>query len=287
MKHPIMLHTKTLPAISENLDAYISAISDIRVLTLEEEQYLATRLIEDNDLKAAQALVLSHLKFVVHIARSFNGYGLSMIDLVQEGNVGLMKAVRRFDPTRGVRLISFAVHWIKSEIHDYIIKNWRIVKIATTKSQRKLFFNLRSMKSHLGWLTSKETEAIAKDLGVTVEDVSKMEARLSSSDVAFDLSADTQEEANYSPSDWLADASADPLAMLEAEDYEQKNTVALSNAFTTLDVRSRDILMRRWMNDDENKPTLHDLAAEYNVSAERIRQIEVQAMKKIKAVLIA
>lgn len=287
MSKALVLRAKTLPALAENLDAYISAISEIPALTLEQEQYFAKRLIADNDIEAAQQLVLSHLKFVVHIARSFNGYGLPMIDLIQEGNVGLMKAVKRFDPTRGVRLISFAVHWIKSEIHDFVIKNWRIVKIATTKSQRKLFFNLRSSKSHLGWLTVKETAAIAKDLGVSIEDVAKMEARLSSSDIAFDLSADTQEEENYSPSDWLADASADPLAQLEANDHERTNHVLLARAFTSLDERSRDILMRRWMNDDDQtKPTLHDLAAEYNVSAERIRQIESQAMKKIKALII-
>lgn len=287
MSNQMILKANHLPAVADNFDAYASAIADIPTLSEEEEQALGERLVKYGDLEAAQQLVLAHLKFVVHIAKGFSGYGLPLIDLVQEGNVGLMKAVKRFDPTRGVRLISFAVHWIKSEIHDYIIKNWRIVKVATTKAQRKLFFNLRSAKSGLRWLNNAEIEAIAKDLNVSEEEVSRMESRLSAHDISFDLSADDQEEQNYTPSEWLANESADPLMALEHEDYESKTNNALSTALAELDPRSKDIVARRWMTDDSNKPTLHDLAKEYNVSAERIRQIETQAMKKLKGLLLA
>ncbi len=286
MQNALILKTNQLSAVADNFDAYVAAIADIPTLTVEEEQALAQRFFEYNDIQAAQQLVLSHLKYVVHIARGFAGYGLPLMDLVQEGNIGLMKAVKRFDPSRGVRLISFAVHWIKSEINDYIIKNWRIVKVATTKAQRKLFFNLRSSKSHTGWLNAKETENIANELGVSVEEVTKMESRLSGRDIAFDLSGDEEDSAN--PVNWLADEVPDPLMVLENEDYEEKSQQSLGIALSQLDQRSQDIVRRRWMVDeDESKPTLHDLAKEYGVSAERIRQIETQALKKLKNLLVA
>lgn len=288
MNKSLVLRANSLPAVSDDFSAYASAIADIPTLTAEEEKELATRLIEHNDIQAAQMLVLAHLKFVVHIAKGFTGYGLPLVDLVQEGNVGLMKAVKRFDPTYNVRLISFAVHWIKSEIHDFVIRNWRIVKVATTKAQRKLFFNLRSSKEGLGWLNESETSSIADELNVSVDEVKRMESRLFSSDVSFDLPASADEDnEQFSPSEWLADENMDPSIQVEQDDTAEKELEALNRAMASLDDRSRDIVQRRWMEVDEGKkPTLHDLAAEYSVSAERIRQIEAQAMVKLKKFLI-
>lgn len=267
-----------------NLEAYISSVSAIPVLTIEEERKLAERLHYENDLEAARQLVMSHLRFVVHIARSYSGYGLSQADLIQEGNVGLMKAVKRFDPTVGVRLVSFAVHWIKAEIHEFILKNWRIVKIATTKAQRKMFFNLRSAKKSLSWFTNKEVDAVAKDMGVEPRVVREMEGRLSSVDTSFDAPVDADDEsAPNAPVYFLEDKSADPAALLEHSNWAENATSRLHEALVQLDERSQDILMQRWLN--EEKATLHDLAEKYDVSAERIRQLEKNAMKKIKSAM--
>ena len=268
-----------------SLDAYIDKVARIPVLAREEEMKLATRFRDENDLEAARELVLSHLRFVVHIARGYSGYGLPIGDLVQEGNVGLMKAVKRFDPTVGVRLVSFAVHWIRAEIHEYVLKNWRLVKIATTKAQRKLFFNLRKAKKGLAWLSAEETRAVAKDLGVTPAEVTQMEQRLSSRDVAFDPAPDTDdEEAVYSPSAYLPAPDSDPAVAVEREQWDGASSQRLKHALATLDERSRTIVSRRWLDDDK-KATLHELAAEYSVSAERIRQLEANALKKLKAAM--
>ncbi|NWN84079.1 MAG: RNA polymerase sigma factor RpoH [Halomonas sp.] len=264
-----------------DLNGYIRAANGIPMLTSDEERELAFRLHDEGDLEAARRLVLSHLRFVVHIARSYSGYGLPQADLIQEGNVGLMKAVKRFDPHQGVRLVSFAVHWIKAEIHEFVLRNWRIVKIATTKAQRKLFFNLRSAKKRLAWLNSDEVEAIAKDLDVKPEVVREMEGRLASHDAGFDASPGEDDESSWqAPVHYLDDASADPATQLEASDWEGDSTRRLQLAMEGLDERSRDILQRRWLS--EPKATLHDLADVYGVSAERIRQLEKNAMKKIK-----
>ncbi len=283
----LVLRANTFPSVADGLDAYISAISDIPTLTAEEEQALAYRLLEHQDLNAAQTLILSHLKFVVHIAKNYTGYGLPLIDLIQEGNVGLMKAVKRFDPAYNVRLISFAVYWIKSEIHEYVIRNWRIVKVATTKAQRKLFFNLRSSKESLEWLTDQEAADIAKELNVSKAEVKQMEMRLFSNDLAFDLPTNSSsEDGDFSPSDWLASQNADPSKQVEKEDYANYKSEQLNTALAELDPRSKDIIMQRWMQDeDEERPTLTELADKYEVSAERIRQIENQAMNKIKDLL--
>ena len=283
----LVLRANTFPSVADGLDAYISAIGDIPTLTVEEEQALAYRLLEHEDLNAAQTLVLSHLKFVVHIAKNYTGYGLPLVDLIQEGNVGLMKAVKRFDPSYNVRLISFAVYWIKSEIHEYVIRNWRIVKVATTKAQRKLFFNLRSSKETLEWLTDDEAADIAKELNVSKAEVKRMEMRLFSNDLAFDLPVGSvPDDGDFSPSDWLASNTLDPSQELEQEDYESHNNEKLNNALAELDPRSKDIIMQRWMGDeDEARPTITELADKYSVSAERIRQIENQAMSKIKDLL--
>ncbi|OYQ73439.1 RNA polymerase sigma factor RpoH [Wohlfahrtiimonas sp. G9077] len=287
MNKSLVLRANSLPAVSDDFSAYTSAIADIPTLTAEEERELATRLIEHNDIQAAQLLVIAHLKFVVHIAKGFAGYGLPLVDLVQEGNVGLMKAVKRFDPKYNVRLISFAVHWIKSEIHDFVIRNWRIVKVATTKAQRKLFFNLRSSKERLGWLNENEAATIADELNVSVDEVKRMESRLFSNDVSFDLSNSDDDNEHYSPSEWLADEEMDPSMQVEQDDTDNRRLEALTKAMASLDDRSRDIVQRRWMEvDDSKKPTLHELAAEYSVSAERIRQIEAQAMTKLKKFLV-
>ncbi|RVU31688.1 MULTISPECIES: RNA polymerase sigma factor RpoH [Neptunomonas] len=266
----------------QNLEAYVQTISTIPVLSAEEERSLAERLFYQNDLEAARQLVLSHLRFVVHIARSYSGYGLPLGDLVQEGNVGLMKAVKRFDPTMGVRLVSFAVHWIKAEMHEFILRNWRIVKVATTKAQRKLFFNLRSQKKALGWMNNDEVAAIAEDLGVEEKVVRQMEGRMASVDTAFDATAsDDDESSSYlAPSQFLEDHSADPAAQLEEANWEADSQARLMGAMESLDDRSRDILAQRWLM--EEKATLHELAAKYSVSAERIRQLEKNAMKKLK-----
>ena len=268
-----------------SLDAYIDTVSRIPVLPREEELKLATRFRDENDLEAARELVLSHLRFVVHIARGYSGYGLPIGDLVQEGNVGLMKAVKRFDPTVGVRLVSFAVHWIRAEIHEYVLKNWRLVKIATTKAQRKLFFNLRKAKKGLAWLSADETRAVAKDLGVTPAEVTQMEQRLAARDVAFDPAPDTDDEdAVYSPSAYLPAPDSDPAVAVEREQWDGASNQRLKHALATLDERSRTIVSRRWLDDDK-KATLHELAAEYSVSAERIRQLEANALKKLKAAM--
>ncbi|MDM7482626.1 MAG: RNA polymerase sigma factor RpoH [Halomonas sp.] len=264
-----------------DLGGYIQAVNGIAVLSVEEERELAFRLYDEGDLEAARRLVLSHLRFVVHIARSYSGYGLPQADLIQEGNVGLMKAVKRFDPNQGVRLVSFAVHWIKAEIHEFVLRNWRIVKIATTKAQRKLFFNLRSAKKRLAWLNNDEVNAIAKDLDVKPEIVRDMEGRLSAFDAGYDAApGDDDESAYQAPAYFLDDASADPATQLEDSDFEEDSTRRLQLALQTLDDRSRDILQRRWLTDD--KATLHDLADVYGVSAERIRQLEKNAMKKLR-----
>ena len=269
-----------------NLPAYIQAVSGIAVLSAERERELAERLFYEECVDSARELVLAHLRFVVHIARSYSGYGLAEADLIQEGNVGLMKAVKRFDPNKGVRLVSFAVHWIKAEMHEYILRNWRIVKVATTKAQRKLFFNLRSQKKSLGWLSAEETRAIAADLGVDEAEVTRMEGRLASRDVAFDAPTDSDEEdAWQAPQYFLTDGQTDPGQLVEAEDFAHDSSARLHAALTELDDRSRDILERRWLADD--KATLHELAAEYEVSAERIRQLEANAMKKLRTAMAA
>lgn len=264
-----------------NLDAYMQSVAAIPVLSVEEERLLADRLYFDGDLEAARQLVLSHLRFVVYVAKTYSGYGLSLADLVQEGNVGLMKAVKRFDPTKGVRLVSFAVHWVKAEMHEFILRNWRIVKVATTKAQRKLFFNLRSKKKTLSWMTDDEVKSIASDLGVEAKTVRQMEGRMASADMAFDAPNNADDEqAAWSPSNYLEDKSADPLLQLESSDWEEDSQMRLMNAMVELDDRSKDILVRRWLG--EKKATLHELAAEYSVSAERIRQLEKSAMQKIR-----
>ena len=270
-----------------SVSSFNSLAHSIPILTAEEEYDLATRLQQDGDLESAHRLVLSHLRFVSRIANGYNGYGLPVADLIQEGNIGLMKAVKRFDPTKGVRLVSFAVHWIRAEIHEYVIRNWRIVKIATTKAQRKLFFNLRSAKKRLGWLNHAEIEAVAKDLGVTTKDVISMENRLSQPDASFDLPSDAGDEDNtFSPAAYLtAPENSDPAAELEQTDYASFQHNRLSHALGTLDPRSRDIISQRWLK-EEGKSTLHKLAAQYDVSAERIRQIEGNAIKKLQALLI-
>ena len=275
----------SLSAPGVNLGAYISTVNQIPILTAEQEKELADRYFYDQDLDAAKMLVMSHLRFVVHIARSYAGYGLPQGDLIQEGNLGLMKAVKRFDPNMGVRLVSFAVHWIKAEIHEYVIRNWRIVKIATTKAQRKLFFNLRSLKKSSKKLTLEEAQSIANDLNVTAEQVLEMEGRLTAYDAAFEAQGeDDDENSSYvAPALYLEDNRYDPARLIEEEDYESQSTSALHDAMEQLDDRSRNILQRRWLDDD--KSTLHELAAEYNVSAERIRQLEKNAMDKIKVAM--
>jgi RNA polymerase sigma-32 factor len=267
-----------------NLNAYVQAVSAFSILTVEEEQELARDLHQNGNLDAARKLVMAHLRFVVHIARSYNGYGLPLGDLVQEGNVGLMKAVKRFDPDKGVRLVSFAVHWIKAEIHEFILRNWRIVKIATTKAQRKLFFNLRGAKKRLAWLSNDEAHAVAADLGVDVKQVREMEGRLASYDAGFDAGEDDDDESYVAPAHYLEDNRYDPAARLEESNWEESNVNSLEKAMDQLDDRSRMILQRRWLNDD--KATLHDLAAEYGVSAERIRQLEKNAMNKVKTMML-
>jgi RNA polymerase sigma-32 factor len=266
------------------IEAYVQAVSGIAVLSAEDERGLAKKLFYNEDLDAARSLVMAHLRFVVHIARSYSGYGLSQADLIQEGNVGLMKAVKRFNPEMGVRLVSFAVHWIKAEMHEYILKNWRIVKIATTKAQRKMFFNLRSAKKRLAWFTHKEVEAVANDLGVNPDVVRQMEGRLSAQDFAFDGYGDDDEEgSSMAPVHFLEDSSADPLLILERQNWTNDSSEKLTIAIGNLDERSKDIIMSRWLSDE--KKTLHDLANKYSVSAERIRQLEKNAMKKVKSAL--
>ncbi|MDA9736289.1 RNA polymerase sigma factor RpoH [Gammaproteobacteria bacterium] len=264
-----------------DLQAYINSVHSIGILTSEEEKKLAEDLYYRNDLDAARKLVLAHLRFVIYIAKTYSGYGLPEADLIQEGNVGLMKAIRKFNPEMGVRLVSFAVHWVKAEIHEYVLKNWKIVKIATTKAQRKLFFNLRSKKKGLGWLTEEEVKAMAEDLGVKPSEVREMEKRLSGIDMPFDpLSDSDDDEASFAPSQYLEDSDADPSMIFEKDNLSKNNSLQLYEAINQLDDRSRDILQDRWLADE--KLTLHELAEKYHISAERVRQIEKNAMKKIK-----
>jgi len=286
MSNELVLATNNLPISSGSLDQFIQNAQAFPMLTAEEEREYGYRLSEQGDLEAAQKLIMSHLRFVIRIARGYQGYGLPMADLVQEGNVGLMKAVKRFSPDHNVRLVSFAVHWIRAEIHEYVLKNWRIVKVATTKAQRKLFFNLRSSKKRLGWFTQEEVEGVAKDLGVKPETVLEMESRLSNYDMAFDATSDDDDDSLVAPSSYLASPTHDPAQQLESTDWQQQRSHALTESLKTLDERSRDILMSRWMN-EESKATLHELAAKYGVSAERIRQLEKNAMKKVRICLEA
>ena len=270
-----------------NLDAYLDRVSRVPVLSREDEQLLARRFRDDGDVEAARALVLSHLRFVAHIARGYLGYGLPVGDLVQEGNVGLMKAVKRFDPDLGVRLVSFAVHWIRAEIHEYVLRNFRLVKVATTKAQRKLFFNLRRMKKNLGWLSAEETATVARELGVEPTEVTEMERRLSARDLAFDPSpAESDEEDIHNPAAYLPAPDADPAQQVEEAEWDESAQAGLVRAIAGLDPRSRDILASRWMTGDADKATLHDLAAKYGVSAERIRQLEANAIKKLRALML-
>lgn len=269
-----------------SFDSYLNIVNQMPKLTPEEERTLALRFHEQGDLEAARQLVMANLRFVVHVARGYLGYGLPLPDIIQEGNIGLMKAVKRYDPNIGVRLISFAVHWIKAEIHEYVIKNWRIVKVATTKAQRKLFFNLRKSKSHLGWLSKDEAEAVAKDLGVKLETVYEMEERMDGRDMTFDTPLDDDGEDSYhAPINYLQQHNADPALLLENADWQGHEEVLLAKALDNLDERSRDILACRWLNAE--KSTLQELADRYNVSAERIRQLEKNAMNKLKAGILA
>jgi RNA polymerase sigma-32 factor len=276
-----------IPSALGSLEAYIGAVHQIPVLSVEDEQALAHRFRDQEDLDAARELVHSHLRFVVHVARGYNGYGLPLGDLIQEGNIGLMKAVKRFDPEVGVRLVSFAVHWIRAEMHEYIIKNWRIVKVATTKAQRKLFFNLRKSKKRLGWLNAAEVSAVAKDLNVSEREVLEMESRLSGRDVGFDAPADEDDErAPPAPAAYLMAREEDPSQAYERQDSEDNQLELLREGLQRLDDRSRDIIRRRWL-DADSKVTLQELADEYGVSAERIRQVEANALKKMKALFAA
>ena len=276
-----------IPSALGSLDAYIGAVHQIPVLTVDDEQTLARRFRDEEDLDAARELVHSHLRFVVHVARGYNGYGLQLGDLIQEGNIGLMKAVKRFDPEMGVRLVSFAVHWIRAEMHEFILKNWRIVKVATTKAQRKLFFNLRKSKTRLGWMNDAEVTAVANDLNVSKREVLEMESRLSGRDIGFDAPSDEDDDhAPPSPGAYLMTQDEDPSQAYERADSEGNELELLREGMAGLDKRSRDIVMRRWL-DDDNKVTLQELADEYGVSAERIRQIEANALKKMKALFAA
>lgn len=269
----------------KDIEAYLHTVASFPLLSAAEEQALALRFAKDGEVDAARQLVISHLRFVVHIARGYQGYGLSHADLIQEGNVGLMKAVKRFDPSMGVRLVSFAVHWIKAEIHEFILRNWRIVKIATTKAQRKLFFNLRGKKKRLGWLSAEETRAVARELGVPETEVTRMEGRLAGADISFEADDDDDDEAAFAPAHYLRAVNADPAELALDENNQDTSLERLSTALDQLDGRARDIVTRRWLVDD--KATLHELAALYGVSAERIRQIEQSAMKKLKLSIAA
>jgi len=276
--------TQTMMLVPQgSLEAYIRAANEYPMLTAEEEKELAERLYYHEDIEAAKKLVLSHLRFVIHVARGYSGYGLPQADLIQEGNIGLMKAVKRFNPEVGVRLVSFAVHWIKAEIHEYVLRNWRIVKVATTKAQRKLFFNLRKTKQRLGWFNENEVDMVANELGVSPQDVVEMESRMTGADVTFDLPTDDHDEENYAPALYLEDKSSNFAAELENENYEAQATDRLAVALDNLDARSQDIIKARWL--DETKATLQDLAAKYNISAERVRQLETNALKKLKTAI--
>ncbi|MEP7184841.1 MAG: RNA polymerase sigma factor RpoH [Rhodanobacter sp.] len=280
MSQALVTANYPLPSLVGSLDAYISAVHRIPVLSSEEEQALSRDYLEQENLASAKKLVMSHLRFVVHVARGYNGYGLQLADLIQEGNIGLMKAVKRFDPDQGVRLVSFAVHWIRAEMHEFILKNWRIVKVATTKAQRKLFFNLRKNKKRLGWMNAAEVKKVALDLGVPEATVREMESRLSGRDIGFEPVSD-DEDAKPAPAAFLVDDGADPYENVSDQDHADNQMQNLTDALSHLDKRSRDIIQRRWLN-DESKATLQDLADEYGVSAERIRQVEANAMKKMR-----
>lgn len=275
LHHQLPLHS---------IDAYVSYVNQLPLLSQEEEQALAQRLQEHQDLDAAKQLILGNLRYVVKIAKGYLGYGLPLADLIQEGNIGLMKAVKRFDPKVGVRLVTFAVHWIKSELHEFVVRNWRIVKIATTKAQRKLFFNLRSLKKRLGWMNTAEVNEIAKDLGVKPEEVREMEMRLYHSDTSFDSHGEEDDDHLPMPADYLTDPQGSPTLQFENEEYQSRNSDSLHEALQQLDQRSQDILQSRWLNDD--KITLQDLANKYQISAERVRQLEQQAMQKLKTMLV-
>ena len=279
----VLKQPTALVPLAGSIDAYISAVNSLPVLDAAEERRLALRLRDEDDLQAAQQLVLSNLRHVVHIARGYLGYGLPFADLIQEGNVGLMKAVKRFDPEVGVRLISFAVHWVKSEMHEYIVRNWRMVKIATTKAQRKLFFNLRRLKGRLGWMNRAEVEAVARDLDVKPEEVLQMEGRLAGADLSFNATPEDGEDA-YVPEDYLAD-NTDALAEIENEEWTARREQTMKAALASLDARARDIVQRRWLKDQ--KDGLQELADEYGISAERVRQIEAASMKKLRKAIEA
>ena len=266
-----------------SLDAYIQAVGSVPVLSKEDEQALAHRFRDGDDLDAARELVLAHLRFVVHIAKGYTGYGLPLSDLIQEGNVGLMKAVKRFDPGYDVRLVSFAVHWIRAEIHEFVLRNWRIVKVATTKAQRKLFFNLRKAKKNLAWLTFDETQAVAEDLGVSPAEVTEMEKRLHARDAIFDPGPDADDERSFTPAAYLPTPDADPAMLVETADFNDDASERMAAAISTLDDRSRRIIETRWLSDD--KLTLHELADEYGISAERVRQVEANAIKKLRSAM--
>lgn len=284
MMHAMTLNTQ-LSVPGHSIEAYAKAIKSLPLLSVEEEIDLATRFRQGEDIEAARTLVMSHLRFVMHIANSYRGYGLPHADLIQEGNIGLMKAVKRFDPNVGVRLVSFAVHWIRAEIHEYILRNWRIVKVATTKPQRKLFFNLRGAKKRLGWLNRTEVEEIAKDLGVSPKDVMEMEKRLSTHDTAFDAPTETDDdEEAFNPDNYIEDRRYDPALLVERNEWEEHGNTHLRKALEKLDTRSQDILQRRWL--DEQKATLQELADYYKVSAERIRQIESNAIQKLRKLIL-
>jgi len=281
MRTSLQIMDSTMPVGS--LTAYIQRVNQVPVLTAEEEHALAVRFREHNDLEAARKLVMSHLRFVVKIAKGYMGYGLALADLIQEGSVGLMKAVKRFDPDVGVRLVSFAVHWIKAEIHEFVLRNWRIVKVATTKAQRKLFFNLRKNKKRLGWFSKNEVEDVAKTLNIKPKTVLEMESRLSTHDAAFDRPYHTSSEQTFAPVDHLKSAAPDPAQLVEMQDWKNDSKTQLTKAFQQLDARSKLILQHRWLS--EKKTTLQALADEYGVSAERIRQLEQQALEKLKTLM--
>jgi len=279
-----LAHDVALAGPVGSLDSYIHAVGAIPVLSKEDEQALSRRFTDQEDLDAARELVMAHLRFVVHIAKGYTGYGLPLGDLIQEGNVGLMKAVKRFDPNYDVRLVSFAVHWIRAEIHEFVLKNWRIVKVATTKAQRKLFFNLRKNKKSLAWLSHSETLAVAEDLGVTPKEVTEMERRLSARDAIFDPAPGADDEHSFTPAAYLPSENADPAELVEKTDWNDDATSRMTEAMKDLDERSQDILQSRWLTDD--KMTLHELADRYGISAERIRQLEANAIKKLRTAIV-
>jgi RNA polymerase sigma-32 factor len=286
MSTALVSNSLPIPSALGSLDAYISAVNMVPVLTVEEEQALARAFRDGEDLEAAKGLIMSHLRFVVHVARGYQGYGLGMGDLIQEGNIGLMKAVKRFDPDQGVRLVSFAVHWVRAEMHEFILRNWRIVKVATTKAQRKLFFNLRKSKKRLGWMTAAERSSVAKDLNVSEREVLEMESRLSGRDIGFDAPTDNDDDhAPPAPINYLVDHNDDPALAYERDNHEEGQLELLRGGLSELDPRSRDILKRRFLA--EQKATLQELADEYGVSAERVRQIEANALKKMRALFAA